>query len=606
MTYRPKFCGGFLATVISLWVLAVSAVADTPDARLYLSHPEIYSPATITQPWRFQPGDDLSRAQPGFDDSQWGFKPIPERWPEGGYPQFGQMAWYRLTLQFDLDKVPGGRDGIGPLAVQMGKVMSAYELYVGGRRVGKIGSLPPAAQTQYDRIQVFPIPESTIADDGTVVLALRVWGGDQAAIDAWYGGPYKGGVQVGSYQALVQQAIATQLPQLVAVVLFLSFGLYHLYLYYRNRQLRLFLWFGLMAINIGLYSFSLAQWKYVFEWSFIVYQKIEFGSIHLLPAFAIQMLWAILGRPIGKWLRAYQVSFVVMGILVVLFPGLEVHYRTLPIWHLWTLPLLLYSPLVLLGKAREGNREARTMLPGVTLFALSCIGDIFLHYYGGSELSLVPYGFAAIALSMAVSLANNFSRMLGTLEEEVNKRTADLSEANMLLAEAARADPLTGLLNRRGFLEESATEVQRFYRSGRPFSIILADVDHFKRFNDKHGHACGDYVLRRIATILGERLRDVDRVARWGGEEFIMLLPETDTQGAAVLADKLRKYVDESLFHFEGETISSTMTFGVATFRNDETLDRCIARADTAMYHGKKAGRNKVMLGGFKGLTLVN
>ncbi len=188
----------------------------------------------------------------------------------------------------------------------------------------------------------------------------------------------------------------------------------------------------------------------------------------------------------------------------------------------------------------------------------------------------------------------------------MNKRTAALSEANLQLAEVARADPLTGLLNRRGFLEEASTEVQRFYRSGRTFSLVLGDVDHFKRFNDNYGHACGDYVLKRVSNILTERLRDVDRVARWGGEEFILLLPETDTEGAAVVAEKLREAVEQNLVAFDDQRLSITMTFGIAAFRKGESLDACIARADTALYHGKENGRNKVMIGNYKGLSLVN
>ncbi len=267
---------------------------------------------------------------------------------------------------------------------------------------------------------------------------------------------------------------------------------------------------------------------------------------------------------------------------------------------------MAYGCWVLFQGARSGNREARYLLPGVLVFCLSGVAEIIVHHLGMQTLPLIPIGFTAIAVSMALSLADSFTTMLNTLEVEVARRTADLSEANLQLAEVARADPLTGLLNRRGFIEEAETEVQRFQRNGRPFSIVLGDVDHFKRINDTYGHACGDYVLRRVADIMGERMRDVDRAGRWGGEEFILLLPETETQGAAFLADKLRNIIADSSFQFEGESVNTTMTFGVATYRSTENLDGCLARADTAMYHGKKAGRNKVMLGGYKGLTLVN
>ena len=136
--------------------------------------------------------------------------------------------------------------------------------------------------------------------------------------------------------------------------------------------------------------------------------------------------------------------------------------------------------------------------------------------------------------------------------------------------------------------------------------LVLADVDRFKQFNDQYGHACGDHVLKRVGAILEERTRDIDRVARWGGEEFILLLPETSTEGAAVLAENLREVIADTLFEFGGERLGITMTFGIAIHRKGESLDACIARADTALYTGKERGRNRVMIGNYKGLTLVN
>jgi diguanylate cyclase (GGDEF)-like protein len=107
--------------------------------------------------------------------------------------------------------------------------------------------------------------------------------------------------------------------------------------------------------------------------------------------------------------------------------------------------------------------------------------------------------------------------------------------------------------------------------------------------------------------MLSHCVRDVDRVGRWGGEEFIFLLPETDAEGAEMLADKLRESVALNVIEFSGERVSVTLTFGVATHPTSEDLESCIARADTALHHGKKRGRNRVMVGGsYKGLTLVS
>jgi diguanylate cyclase (GGDEF)-like protein len=309
---------------------------------------------------------------------------------------------------------------------------------------------------------------------------------------------------------------------------------------------------------------------------------------------------------VNKWLRAYQMSFVACSLLVVIVPGHAIHYATLGYWQLWILPLLVCGPAIVVLEARAGNDEARTLAFGLLIFVATCINDLLIDLANLQTERLASYGFVAVMLAMAVSLANRFTRLLSALEQAVHERTAELSAANVLLAQMASVDPLTGLLNRRGFSGEVEAEIERFTRSGRAFTLVMADVDNFKRFNDEYGHACGDHVLKRLAVIARQGLRDVDRVGRWGGEEFIFLLPETDIDGAAALSEKIRAAIADNLFEFAGQRHGLTMTFGIAGYRQGETLDSCIARADTALYRGKERGRNRVMIGSYKGLTLVS
>ena len=161
------------------------------------------------------------------------------------------------------------------------------------------------------------------------------------------------------------------------------------------------------------------------------------------------------------------------------------------------------------------KRFVITMI-GLVIFLAACANDLMIDIAGWETARLLPLGFVAIMVSMAVSLANRFTNVLNDLEGEVAQRTTDLSSANQRLAVVARQDPLTGLLNRRGFIEVAAREMQRFLRTGRAFSIVLADLDNFKKLNDRYGHACGDYVLQEVARLLDERVRDMDSVARWG------------------------------------------------------------------------------------------
>jgi diguanylate cyclase (GGDEF)-like protein len=568
------------------------AFAAQPDIQ-HIAPPELQNGISLSGKWRFKWGDDPSRADPHYDDSDWQQVDVPQRQAKTRVPQSPEFSWYRLTLHFEPATL-ANPDQLSTLAVQIGKVLSAYELYAGGELIGGVGKLPPLSEANYDEMRIYPLPVSAIDADGTLVLALRVWGGSALSMANWGVGPYEGRFELGSYVTLLNAAFLGEIPRLAMTVLFLGFGLYHTYLYHRNRQLRTYLWYGLVAINIALFCWLGSQLRYYLNWPFEVYEKIEFSTIYLLPALFIEMLWSLLARPVGRVLRAYQCSFVVFSVAALCSPGLAFIYHSLIVYEFLCLPLIGMIPWLIIREARAGNKEARTTVTGLVIFVLAALHDLMIDIAGWETGRLLSIGFVAIMVSMAVSLANRFSTMLDNLEGEVAQRTRELSSANRQLAAAAREDPLTGLLNRRGFIEAAERERQRFTRNGRAFSVILADLDDFKRLNDRHGHACGDLVLQEVARILGDRVRDMDSVARWGGEEFVLLIPETGTEGAALLAENLRLALTESEFRHCDQALDITMTLGVATYVVGESIEQCIARADEAMYSGKDCGRNQV------------
>ena len=560
---------------------------------------------SLVGPWQFLAGDNLDWSSPSFDDSNWSQKQLVQRWAYGGYPESNQFAWYRLTLHIR-EYSPDIQSTSSPQGVRIGKILSAYELYAGGKLLGGQGAFPPLSMVNHDRTLVYPVPWTAFDEDGNLVLALRVWGGSELAVSRWGGGPYIGDFRVGDYATLLKRSFFSELPELMVSVLFIGFGLYHIYLYRRNRQLDSYLWYGIMALDIGIYGLMLNQWRYSLNWSFVTYEKVEFGAIYLFPALAIQMLWSLLNLPIGRVLRAYQLSFIVFALVVVLVPGFDIHYYSLRPWQTWSIALVVTVPWIVIEQARLGNLEARTVLVGVLVFTAGCVNDLMVDFVGWEAVRMVPLGFVAIMLCMAVSLANRFTSVLNNLEGEVTERTSELLSANQKLAKAATLDSLTGLLNRRGFTEHAEAEIQRYLRTGREFSLILGDLDNFKSVNDRHGHVCGDHMLTHLAQLLRERVREMDEVSRWGGEEFMIILPETNTEGAAQLAENLRLAIQDRVFEYKGRRLNITMTLGVASFRRGESLDSCIARADTALYHGKERGRNRVMVGSYKGLSLIS
>jgi diguanylate cyclase (GGDEF)-like protein len=169
-----------------------------------------------------------------------------------------------------------------------------------------------------------------------------------------------------------------------------------------------------------------------------------------------------------------------------------------------------------------------------------------------------------------------------------------LDEALAVIAEQSVRDPLTGVYNRRKLNEQIATELARATRYKRALSILMIDIDHFKRVNDEYGHLAGDEVIRHVTKIASKGLRQSDFVGRYGGEEFVVLLPEIAAPGAIVVAERIRTAVAAAPAVFEDQTIAVTISVGVAELGVFGTAESLLGEADEALYLSKNGGRNRV------------
>lgn len=159
----------------------------------------------------------------------------------------------------------------------------------------------------------------------------------------------------------------------------------------------------------------------------------------------------------------------------------------------------------------------------------------------------------------------------------------------------AIVDGLTQVHNKRYFLEQLENELARCGRHGRPLSLVMFDIDHFKRVNDQHGHLTGDHVLRSVAARVRPRVRKHELLARYGGEEFVLLLPEATREQGMHLAEVVRRLIADEPFHFEAERITVTVSLGVATVYEDLQPASFVRLADECLYRAKHEGRNRVV-----------
>ena len=188
-----------------------------------------------------------------------------------------------------------------------------------------------------------------------------------------------------------------------------------------------------------------------------------------------------------------------------------------------------------------------------------------------------------LASYMAISLDNSQK------SEELKAKTSELEYLS-------QTDMLTGLYNRRYIIRKLEEECVRYQRNQRVFSIVMLDIDHFKRINDIHGHDCGDYILVGVTQLLKNIMRKQDVLARWGGEEFLILLPDTKGEEAVSLCERFRQTIQEKRFVYKEKRIEVTITLGVEECSQNLSIDSIINSTDKALYEGKNKGRNCVVL----------
>ena len=541
-----------------------------------------------------------------------GYISVPSTWyaatvGNSNLPRYGHGTYVLEVLLPEPEK----KDSEG-YAVRTPPVDSAFCITVNGERLfcnGTVGEERDQSVVRYYSPGVIDIPRQS----GTLHIAVSM---------SNYHYP-RGGMRdpflLGTGEKVSE---ATRKAVALDFVLFgalLVMGLYHAVLYLYRRVDIVPLFFALICTVIAvrvsvtgegiLYQFSSLSWR--------IGTAIEYISWYATAGLFVLYIHALFPNESSQRIRNIILIISILFSLFVLFTPIQVYTWTIYAADGFTFFVLIFVLVVLFRAARKKSELALIFLTGTVILVAAVVNDLFFGLRLIHSIYLAPLGLFIFLFTQALLLSKRFSESFTavenlsnelnelnlSLEDKVQKRTEELVEANREIRYLSIIDPLTNCYNRRYIDTELEREIGKVRRYGHLLSIILLDLDHFKRVNDSFGHQAGDTVLVRVANIIDELVREnVDWVARYGGEEFLIVLPETDVEGASVLAERIRKMIEKKNVMWEKRTIPVTASFGVTgitqhdmkSSENGIKADSLIKKADILLYEAKHKGRNRV------------
>lgn len=336
-----------------------------------------------------------------------------------------------------------------------------------------------------------------------------------------------------------------------------------------ERRRRISAVFALLVVMISVSFFSIYHY---------CNRNYSVAGYDLLTFF-ISLFLLLYIRKQGKASIAYWIMCF-GGILV--FGGTTIFGRTDVSIFLWAflLPALSFS---IMGD-KKGLIIALAFF--CTAILLMIVPEHILNSAPYSRYVVIRFSIIYLILTFIIYYYESSQQMLIRYIQEERDKFENVS----------KHDLLTGLSNRRDIIGKMEIERERHSRMGKPFAVIMGDIDNFKNLNDTYGHDAGDYVLQTIGSILVNQVRNIDCPSRWGGEEFLIILVDTDLEGGQRVAERIRKKVENAKFQYKDREFTVTMTFGLSIYQGaDENIDECIRRSDNALYEGKNQGKNRVV-----------
>jgi len=577
---------------------------------------------TLNGPWQFHPGDNPAWASPAFDTSTWEQLNADQPWGQQGHAHLTGFAWYRCSIV-----LTPGPSGPSQFSLLLSKVRDPYEIYWNGRLIGRNGKMPPRPVWYISQpLQIF--------DLGAVhqgVLAVRVWKAPLLSDDSGERGGFETAPLIGSPEAIATAKAASDYEWLHsrqlhfgANLLCTVLALLSFLLWLRVPSRWVLFWTTGFALgqpalllltnaHLGLpYPFAmgasqaLAAMQDISLWFLLLWLlplrdnrrlcrlTTILARIYLVNATLDGVLVALTWNP--RWISLAQVSDAVLTVFSLLFESLPlalVGYALLKRrqfdsarWLVAILAFLDEFTFVFSNLIKQGRQ--------FTAWPLAEKIDAPLFFIAGNGITLSTLAGTLLLAAIVYAVYNSVredQRRQDTLERE----KGELLRESSLMRHEAEHDGLTGLWNHRVIVERLGEEMSRSIRDGNPLCVILVDVDHFKKINDSFGHLAGDLVLKNISRIFTHSLRPYDCVGRYGGEEFLLILPNCEIESALIRAEHLRAAVESASVIDAGATLRITASFGVASALPSQESEAVIRAVDRALYRAKSCGRNCVI-----------
>jgi diguanylate cyclase len=613
---------------ISLWAHAQEASTNIAPTGSLVIEDLGKGAVALHGPWQFHSGDDPAWAAPAFDDSGWEPLSADSPWGEQGHVRYTGFAWYRCSIAIDPSR------SVPPqLSLLVPRIDDAYEVYWNGSLVGGSGRLQPRpVWLTVQAAQTFPLGQ---AQRG--VLAIRVWKAPLLSDDSGAQGGFESAPVIGSPEAVANAKAALDYRWLESRQLLFGENLIYtlvallsFLLWWRNSSRWLLFWvmgFALIPpINLLLLSAHLP-----------LPYTLAMGAAQPLSSIRDISLWFVLlwllqlheNRPMTRLIRV----LAIIGFANTAFDGVLVAISWNHRWIGWcriadAASAILYTPieafpLFLIGYAffKRKHLDRAPWLVAILAFLDEMIVvvrnavkqgrqftgwtfdtriDAPLFTVGGSAISLYTLTGALLLIAIVYAVYKSI-REDQLRQAALEREKVELMHAREQMRHYAEHDGLTGLWNHRIIVERLRGELDRARREGTPLSVVLADVDHFKKVNDSFGHLAGDQVLKEISAIIMHSVRSYDWVGRYGGEEFLIILPGSGYESALTRAEQLRLAVQSARIDNGSSPLHVTASFGVASgFASDCEAEAVIQTVDAALYRAKNSGRNCVIAAGME------